>query len=455
MLFNSYLFLLGFLPLSLAGYRLIGRAEPARCWYLIAISLAFYGYWDWRFVPLLVGSVLVNWAAAWLAARWQSRAILIATIALNLVALAHYKYAGFFLGNFNAALGARFAVDRTLLPLGISFFTFNNIMYLADRLRKKAPIYRFRDYALYIVLFPQIVAGPLVRHWELIPQIRQSPWRDGTTERIGRGLTLLIIGLVKKTMIADSLAGFVSPLFEGAQHQVLSFAESLAAVLGFTFQIYFDFSGYSDMAIGVALMFGFVLPFNFDAPYRAVSLRDFWRRWHMTLSRFLRDYLYIPLGGSRHGLPRTVAALLGTMLLGGLWHGAGWTFVIWGGLHGIGLAAGTVWRKYLPPMPQSLSLPLTLLFVVLSWIFFRASSLHEAMNLFAGLGFAQGLGPFRHFGTILAAALIAILGPTSQDVALQKLKPSGWGAVAAALAVCLVLLKLGDDSNYEFIYFQF
>jgi alginate O-acetyltransferase complex protein AlgI len=456
MLFNSHLFLLAFLPLSVALYRLIPNRDAVRVWYLVAVSLVFYGYWDVSFVPLLVVSVLGNWGLSKLYQASGRRLVPATGIALNLASLAYFKYAAFLVANLNLALNTSFAVDKVLLPLGISFFTFHNIMYLADLYRGKAPIYRLRDYALYIVFFPQIVAGPLVRHWELIPQIPKDPWGPDTAERLGRGLTLLIIGLVKKVLIADALAPLVNSTFTAAaQHTMPGLGDAWAAVLGFTFQIYFDFSGYSDMAIGIALMFGFALPFNFDAPYRSLSLRDFWRRWHMTLSRLLRDYLYIPFGGNRHGLPRQILALLGTMLLGGLWHGAAWTFVIWGGLHGIGLAAGVLWRRYLPPMPAVFSGPLTFAFVVFAWVFFRSGSIGQAATMFSAMAGAGGVHGARHLASILIAALIAFLGPTSQDVALKRLRPARWSAAAAALVLCIILLKLGDDTNYEFVYFQF
>jgi len=455
MFFNSHVFLLGFLPPALIFYWLIPRREEVRIWYLIAISLIFYGYWDVSFVPLLIGSVLVNWFAARLYAASGWRAIPIAAIALDLLPLGYFKYGSFFVANANAALGTDFVASRLVLPLGISFFTFHNIMYIADLLRGTAPQYRFRDYALYIVLFPQILAGPLVRHRELIPQIPADPWSGDAAERWGRGLTLIVIGLMKKVFIADSLAQFVTPLFAAAHHQAPSLADSWVATLGFTFQIYFDFSGYSDMAIGIALLFGFMLPFNFDAPYRAVSLRDFWRRWHMTLSRFLRDYLYIPLGGNRHGLAAQLGALLATMLLGGLWHGAGWTFVIWGGLHGAGLAAGVLWRRLLPPMPAGLTWALTFAFVAFAWVFFRAANLDQAMLMLRAMAGANGIGAFHHVGPIALAAAVALLGPTSQVFAFERIRPWRWAAATAAFALSLVLLKLGDGQNYDFIYFQF
>ena len=245
----------------------------------------------------------------------------------------------------------------------------------------RAPLYSFRDYALYIALFPQILAGPLVRHSEIVHQFRHDPHRAGRDERIARGLVRLVLGLVQKVFIADAIAGKINPLFAKlAAGETLTGSEAWVAILGFTFQIFFDFAGYTDMAIGLALMFGFVLPENFKRPYAAASLQDFWRRWHMTLSRFLRDYLYIPLGGSRSGLAVQLAALMATMLLGGLWHGAGWNFVIWGGLHGVGLAAGVLWRRAGLAMPQALGVVLTFLFVVLTWVFFRSSSFDQAIE---------------------------------------------------------------------------
>jgi D-alanyl-lipoteichoic acid acyltransferase DltB (MBOAT superfamily) len=455
MLFSSYPFLLIFLPLTLIGYYLACRGEAARTWFLIAASTVFYGYWDVRLVPLLVASIVANWLLAdWYHQR-RRRAIITLAIAGNLVVLAVFKYLDFFIDSIDEISGARLPLLHIVLPLGISFFTFHHIIYLVDCVERNAPRYRFRDYALYIALFPQILAGPLVRHSEIVHQFRLDPRRAGAAERIGRGLTLLVIGLAKKVLLADTLAGIANPLFQAARDGApLDALQGWTGALGFTFQIYFDFSGYSDMAIGLALMLGFALPINFDAPYRASDLRDFWRRWHMTLSRFLRDYLYIELGGNRHGLPRQLAALLVTMLLGGLWHGAGWSFVVWGGLHGVGLAAGVLWRRAGRRLPAVAAWPLTFLFLVATWVFFRAGSLSAAMAMRAamvsGSPFAGGHPPF----LLAVAAAIAIVGPKSQDFAAE-IRPRPALSLVAAAASLLLLLKLGGGGSYEFIYFRF
>ena len=331
MLFNSQLFLLLFLPLTLIAYYGLSHNRAQREWLLITASLIFYGYWDYRLVPLLVGSIIANWLFA-LSFRGRShKAIVTLGVTLNLFIIGVFKYADFFAGSLSWLAGEQHTPWNIILPLGISFFTFQQISYLAGRYKGEAPTYGFREYFLYVCFFPQLIAGPIVRHHQLIYQFADAPKRDGLHERLSRGASLLAIGLVKKIFIAD-------PLFASAGKTALSAIDAWAATLAFTFQIYFDFSGYSDMAIGLALMFGLSLPVNFNVPYRATSIREFWRRWHITLSQFLRDYLYIPLGGGRHGMLTQFLALTLTMFLGGLWHGAGWTFVVWGLMHGLALA---------------------------------------------------------------------------------------------------------------------
>jgi alginate O-acetyltransferase complex protein AlgI len=454
MLFNSFPFIVGFLPWALAGYWLLARAEGPRLWFLLAASVAFYGYWDWRFAPLLLASIIVNWAAVQAFFACRRAGILVLAVAANLLCLGVFKYLGFFAGIVTDVTGHPVAMARLALPLGISFFTFHHIIYLVDLLRGRAPQYGLRDYALYIALFPQILAGPLVRHNEIMGQFSLPPAREGWELRVVRGIVLFLIGLAKKIFLADALASHADPIFAKAGHAAVSIGEAWTAALSFPFQIYFDFSGYSDMAIGLALLFGYVLPVNFDAPYRATSLRDFWRRWHMTLSRFLRDYLYIPLGGNRHGLPRQLVALLATMALGGLWHGAGWTFVAWGTLHGTGLALGVLWRRRLPPLPTPVGWALLLMFLLVTWVLFRAPSLAAAGDIFAGM-LGQGVpGRVEGLRTVAIAAAVAMLGPTSQHF-VERLRPHLWIAPAAAAATVLALLKLGDGPAYEFIYFRF
>ncbi|MFQ5954347.1 MAG: MBOAT family O-acyltransferase, partial [Kiloniellales bacterium] len=313
MLFHSQVFLLLFLPPTLAGYYAAASRPRLRRWLLVVASLLFYGYWEIRLVPLLVGSVVGNWLVAYLATRpqagieWRHRLPWLG-VALNLAVLGVFKYADFFADSLGMLFGVTHDPWNIILPLGISFFTFQQISYLVDLRRGEAPVYDFLDYAVYVTFFPQLIAGPIVRHHEIIHQYREDPWRPGLAQRLSQGLTLLVMGLFKKVVLADGLALIADPIFaraagvaSGLGELPLSFAEGWLAALCFTFQLYFDFSGYTDMAIGLALMFGLMLPINFDAPYRATSIREFWRRWHMTLSRFLRDYLYFPMGGNRRG----------------------------------------------------------------------------------------------------------------------------------------------------------
>jgi len=457
MLFNSFAFLLAFLPASLLAHWLVERFRPAwRLPLLVGLSFLFYGYWDWRFVPLLAGSILVNWLVAE-AFQATGRKILIPlAIAANLLVLGIFKYFNFFAEFASLVPGLAAPKLDVALPLGISFFTFHHIMYLTDLRAGRAPRYDLVRYALYIGFFPQVLAGPLVRWSEVMHQFDERPYeRRDADERFARGLVLLVVGLAKKVFLGDPLAEYVNPIFQAAAAgKAVSVIEAWQGTLGFTFQIYFDFSGYTDMALGIALLFGIVLPQNFDVPYRAVSLQDFWRRWHMTLSRFLRDYLYIPLGGSRHGLPVQVWALFATMALGGLWHGAGLTFVAWGVAHGIGLGAGVLWRRAGLSMPAPLGWALTFVFVMLCWVLFRAPTFEAALTIYRGLfGVAEWGFGFK-WRSIAIAAAVAILGPAAW-VFVHKLPPQRWIAVAFAALFAIVLFKIGDDANYEFIYFQF
>lgn len=457
MLFNSFVFLLGFLPLALALHWLVERFQPGwRLPLLAGLSFAFYGYWDWRFIPLLAFSILINWLIAEVFLKTKRAGLITLAIVLNLAVLALFKYFNFFADLAGMIPGLPAPKLDLALPLGISFFTFHHVMYLTDLRRGEAPRYDLVRYALYIAFFPQVLAGPLVRWREIMHQFEERPYeRSDSAERIARGLMLLTAGLAKKVLLGDPLAEYANPVFAAAAAgKVVSMAEAWQAVLAFTFQIYFDFSGYTDMALGLALLFGIVLPQNFDAPYRSLSIQDFWRRWHMTLSRFLRDYLYIPLGGSRNGLPLQIWALFATMALGGLWHGAGLTFIAWGAAHGIALIVALLWRRAKLPMPAPLGWLLTFVFVMLCWVLFRATSFEAALTIYkAMLGFAPHGTGFK-WRALLPAAAFAMLGPTSWAL-VHKLPPARWIAVLTAILFVLVLFKIGDDANYEFIYFQF
>ncbi len=461
MLFNSLFFLLVFLPTSWAAYALLGRAAPGwRVAFLVLLSLLFYGSFDPRFVPLLVGSVLVNWLLAGaFASRPQQGWLIPVAITINLALLGIFKYLDFFAGILALLPGTSVQEIHLALPIGISFFTFQQIMYLSDLRAGRTEHVGLLDYTLYVAFFPRVIAGPLVEPRAFFPQLPTRDTPPVHTEWIARGLALLTLGLAKKVMIGDTLGSYVDPIYSrlaaGARPSV---AEAWEATLGYTFQLYFDFSGYTDMALGLALLFGIVLPQNFDAPYRSNSIQDFWRRWHITLSLFLRDYLYIPFGGSRYGVPRQLLALFATMTLGGLWHGAGWTFVAWGALHGLALGSHVLWRKAGLVMPNPVAWALTFAFIALAWVLFRAPTFSAAADVYAGLvsltpagfgGAAQGFWPLA-----AGAAALAMIGPTAWEVS-QRLEPVRWAAAALALLLTAVLLKVGDDANFDFIYAQF
>ena len=462
MLFNSFAFLLVFLPLALALYWFADRVRPAwRLNVLLGLSFVFYGYWDWRFIPLLALSILMNWLFASLITtrRWKSYkgALTAVAIALNLLVLGVFKYAKFFaqLLDVSAIPGVDIFGINVALPLGISFFTFHHIMYLVDLKSGNAPRYDLVRYGLYIAFFPQVLAGPLVRWSEIMHQFEQGPRYEQVAEGFARGIMLLVIGLAKKIFFGDPLAAYVNPVFHAAATNTpLTMSSAWQAVLGFTFQIYFDFSGYTDMALGIAMMFGIVLPQNFNVPYRAISLQDFWRRWHMTLSRFLRDYLYIPLGGNRHGLGVQIFALFATMTLGGLWHGAGLTFVAWGVLHGAGLCAGLLWRRARLPMPALVGWTLTFTFVTFAWVLFRAQSFEAALTIYGAMVGLAPAGTGLPWGMIGLSAAISLVGPTAWD-AVQQAPLCRPVAVAFAAAFVAILLTMADNTGFQFIYFQF
>jgi len=458
MLFSSDIFILVFLPATLGLYYALADRRNARIGLLIVASLVYYGYWDVRFVPLLVGLALANWLLAWLFAAGYGRYWLDLGIALNLGALGLFKYANFFLDNVMALAGHGAPHLDIILPLGISFFVFQKISYLLDLRRGDKHLYALSDYCLFVFFFPQLIAGPIVRHNEIIPQFDQDPRRPEMWENLARGAVLFVVGLMKKVAIADTLAPNVDMLFGKATVGTpLNFAEGWAAALTFALQIYFDFSGYSDMAIGLASMFGFRLPFNFDAPYRAASIREFWRRWHITLSRFLRDYLYIPLGGNRRGSSRQALNVIITMLLGGLWHGAAWTFVAWGGLHGVALAVNGAWTRSGRRLPWLAGWMITSLFVLVGWVLFRAADFGTAWHILQSMAGLHGFGKVKlenHLVFYIGLA-VALFGSTSQEAILNRLEPRFWAVGATATALVWALLAIGGRIQHDFIYFQF
>ncbi|MBV8094967.1 MAG: MBOAT family protein [Acetobacteraceae bacterium] len=457
MLFNSQVFIVFFLPLVLCGYYALAAYRPWRQAWVILASLGFYGWWDVRFVPLIAGLTLANWAVAQAFGKFRANWIPVAGVGMNLAVLGVFKYADFFRGTVFGLLGEPWHQWSLVLPLGISFFVFQKISYLIDLKRGDRHIYGFLDFGMFVTFFPQLIAGPLVRHNEIIHQFRADPRGPAMWENLGRGLVLFLLGVAKKVVLADTLAQICDPIF--AKTGVLTGAEAWAATGAYTLQIYFDFSGYSDMAIGLALMFGLHIPFNFNAPYRAVSIRDFWRRWHMTLSRFLRDYLYIPLGGNRCGRVRQAANVVTTMLLGGLWHGANWTFVAWGGLHGAALAVNHLWSERGLRLPRPLAWMATMLFVMACWVLFRSPDFSRAFSILGSMAGLEGFGSIRldreYLLALAAGVALAVFGPTSQEVALTRLAPRPWIAVPVGIAAVWMLLLIGGRLQNVFIYFQF
>jgi len=508
MLFNSYGFIFLFLPVVLIGFFQLGRVNHAYAAAWLALSsLCFYGYWNVAYVGLLLGSIAVNYTlGVWIAkaavqhAAGRKKQLLIVAITTNLLLLAYYKYANFFIGNINSVAGTHWSLGDIILPLGISFFTFTQIAYLVDTYQGKVKEYNFIHYVLFVTYFPHLIAGPVLHHKEMMPQFSKPSTYRFSYENLAIGLTFFTIGLAKKVLLADSLAEYASPAFVAAHDGVqLQFFAAWVGALAYTFQLYFDFSGYSDMAIGISKMFGVDLPINFNSPYKAHNIIEFWRRWHMTLSRFLRDYLYIPLGGNRKGTVHRYRNLMITMLLGGLWHGANWTFVIWGGLHGLYLVMNHLWLHY-KGVPDAHSLKsgnkfmgtlATFIAVVCAWVFFRADSIPAALAMIKGMAGLNGislpysLAAFGKYinlvpldikygglfsGTNMPQELSGLMfwlaisfyiiwaTPNSQQLLANKSAPlSGrWKAYGGAFWGGLFALSLLSFSRVsEFLYFQF
>lgn len=454
MLFNSFNFLVFFLPIALILFFAVGRfsGKLAR-WVLALLSFVFYAYWDVRFLPLLVGSIAVNYLlgagiATWtsqgrnLAARWAC----IAGVTTNLLLLGFFKYANFF-ADTARSLGADWSLPHIVLPIGISFFTFTQIAYLVDAYAGKVKEYSVGDYALFVSYFPHQIAGPILHHHEMMSQFRALQRPRFSLADFQVGLSVLGIGLVKKILFADPLADLADPVFSAAQYGgTVLFFEAWAATLAYSLQLYFDFSAYSDMAIGISLMFGIRLPINFDSPYKATSIIDFWQRWHITLSRFLRDYLYIALGGNRKGHARRYLNLFATMALGGLWHGASWNFLLWGALHGLYLIVNHAWRTLKPERPattgarrvagRAAAWLLTFLAVAVAWVFFRAATLESAFHLLSIMAGREGIA----LPPSLAGATASAWGVVARPDWLGSFPAARGGALLAVLMlVCLMM----------------
>lgn len=515
MLFNSHIFIFEFLPITFLGFYCIGRySHSLAALWLTAASLFFYGWWDVRFIGLLLGSITFNYGAAYLIGHRivsQSKMLLVCAIAVNLALLGYFKYANFFADNINHLVGTTLPIDKVFLPLGISFFTFTQIAFLVDTYQGKVKEYNFVHYTLFVTYFPHLIAGPVLHHKEMMPQFALASTYRLNYENLSVGLTIFFIGLFKKVVLADGIADYVDPVFSAASAgSNLSFIDAWGGALSYSLQLYFDFSGYSDMAIGLSRMFGVTLPLNFHSPYKSVNIIEFWRRWHMTLSRLLRDYLYIPLGGNQNGELHRHLNLMVTMLLGGLWHGAGWTFVVWGGLHGLYLVINHGWqnlrnhfghnpKNQLSKSTQALSVFVTFLAVSAAWVVFKADNLNTAIAMLKAMAGINGfvlsnewLTKWGAFGQwlsvhginfvatnalikasgikwIFISTLIVWFAPNTQQImanfnpALNFSENSAtkrllWRPTQAWLipcVLCAVVAILSISELSEFIYFQF
>ena len=480
MLFNSPEFLFLFLPPAVAGFFLLGKfsAGWARGW-LLFVSILFYGYWEYRSVPLLAGSILVNFVVG---RRLQEssgrrRLWLFLGIAFNVLLLGVFKYAHFIATNLNLAFSANLPVPSLPLPLGISFFTFTQIAFLVDAWRRDASEYKLANYGVFVTFFPHLLAGPILHHKDMMPQVCDPAVTRFRHSTFAAGLFLLGVGLAKKVLIADQVAPWANAGF--AAPQSMTFIDAWIAALAYTVQIYFDFSGYSDMALGLGLMFNIRLPVNFNSPYKATSVQDFWRRWHITLSSFLRDYLYIPMGGNRRGWWAAGLFIVLTFLLGGLWHGANWTFIVWGLLNGLAVFLARVADRLGLRFSDGTARVMTFAFVVVSWVVFRAASLSDAWQILATMGGASGivwtaavgawaplfdpashvsgnlhvLYPLLYTAAILVLGLnISWFGRNSQEwLHTRPLGPRA--ALAAGLLLGTSVLSINRSS--EFLYFNF
>lgn len=438
-------------------------------------SLFFYSWWNIVYLPLILVSLLFNYSLGReltgntkFNKKYSSKTLLSVGVVANLMLLGYFKYSDFFIMNVNRVAGSEIPLLHLALPLAISFYTFQQIAYLVDSYRNETKEYDFLNYAVFVTFFPQLIAGPIVHHAEMMPQFAKLKNKVKNYHNIALGLFIFSMGLFKKVAIADTFAIWATKGFDVAE--TLTMLEAWITSLSYTFQLYFDFSGYTDMAIGAALLFNIKLPINFFSPYKATSIQDFWRRWHITLSRFLKDYIYIPLGGNRKGEIRTYTNLFATFVLGGIWHGAGWTFVLWGMLHGGALVIQRLWQKLNFKMNVVLAWFITFNFINISWVFFRATNFESAMKVLKGMFGGDVLIPkLSSYGElvgswsklykddtlihlwILAGFMVVLLFPNSMQY-MKKFKANLIYMFSTVLFFLSIFLL---HRKSEFIYFNF
>lgn len=463
MLFNSFIFLFAFLPITYAVFWLLPSSRSRYVWLALS-GYVFYGYWDWRFCFLMAFSTIVSYVAGLGLLKYDDdparrKLFLIVPITVDLALLGFFKYANFGMDAFRDAMrlaGADVALPHLeiILPIGISFYTFHTISYIVDSYRRQiTPTRNIWEFASYVSLFSQLVAGPIVR----FRQIEEDLERIGSADRtvwLRRGLMIFVVGLVEKVVIADTLAAFVDPIL-GAWGTA-STGMLWLAMLGYTFQLYFDFCGYSSMAVGLGYLFGLRIPINFNSPYKALDPSDFWRRWHISLSTCMRDYLYVPFGGNRGTTAQTYRNLMLTMLVGGLWHGANWTFLVWGAYHGMLLAIHRAWGRSWDALPATVRQFGMVFVVMIGWVFFRATDVAMAFGML-GRMFSPYSGKSWHMAgwatvALTIAAAWAMAGPNIYDM---DYRPKRWKTAAAAVAFGVALAIISGDRSSPFLYFQF
>ena len=478
MLFNFYEFIFLFLPISFFIYfylyhkRLIELSKV----FLVLASLFFYAYWNIIYLPLIVISMIFNYTLGRELAgytkflkRFKPKMILSFGVIANISLLGYFKYSDFFIFNFNRVSGSEIPLLYLALPLAISFYTFQQIAYLVDSYKKEMKSYGFLNYAVFVTFFPQLIAGPIVHHSEMMPQFAQLKNKVKNYYNIALGLFIFSIGLFKKVVIADTFAVWATKGFDVATE--LNMLEAWVTSLSYTFQLYFDFSGYTDMAIGAALLFNIKLPMNFFSPYKATNIQDFWRRWHITLSRFLKDYIYIPLGGNRKGEFRMYGNLFATFVLGGIWHGAGWTFVFWGILHGGALVIHRFWQKLGLKIPKVLAWLITFNFINIAWVFFRANDFASVLKVLKGMfmgtfilptGFSSTVALssnwsklFKSDGYLYLWFIMAFIIILAFSNSMQWMKKFKTNAQYMLMTVTFFLAIFLLHRKSEFIYFNF
>ncbi|MBO0961649.1 MBOAT family protein [Neobacillus sp. MM2021_6] len=483
MLFNSFEFILIFLPVTFLVYFTLlytGQTVIAKVFLGVA-SLVFYSWWNINYLPLILISIAVNYTfGAILTKSYKKsnrKSILTFGIVFNVGLLGYFKYTDFFLSTINSLVEKNFPLLHLALPLAISFFTFQQISYLVDIYRREIEGYKIYDYVLIVTFFPHLIAGPIIYYKEIMMELHKENYRVNV-KNIAIGIFIFGIGLFKKVVIADSFSIWAN---QGYSHAFdLNFFEAWIASLSYTFQLYFDFSGYCDMAMGAALLFNIRLPINFNSPYKALNIQDFWRRWHITLGRFLTKYIYFPLGGNKRGLIRTYVNLLIIFLVSGFWHGAGWTFIIWGSLHGIAMLIHRMWKNSGRSLPKPLAWMITFLFVHFAWVFFRADSIESAFAVIKSMVvFNDSIWSYRFHsegnslleigqlltiphGTAISVLLIffviflSIWYVPNSNEQKEKFKPTISRTILFVLvATVAIYISFNSNSNSEFLYFNF